>query len=302
MQVPKLKREWTSLLTGDLSTLLPQQVGPARLVHTTNSGDAIDASRTNNPTRDQDRILGEYSDGTVVLILRYDSPEAALFAMDKKNDNEYSSQALRQRGETDPSFSADNITAQHGSTGSDIKTSSYANVQIADREIQQWWNLGWSWWKPASWNDEGGWSGRLLYIVEGYRASAAAYKSAFESKPEPQGGLKIQPMFPVFAVADVLDNFMILAICAGVIGVSLSTNNYALMQIATRRRNIFLMFVTLSWSLSILVFMAPEFMSTVITSAGVLVVVMALLALVSVLLIMGLMRKAAKTFTGVGPS
>src|SRR5688572_22964848 len=57
-QAHRLRQEWISLLTGDLSTLLPQQVDSAYLLRTTTSENAINANRTHNPERDEDRVLG----------------------------------------------------------------------------------------------------------------------------------------------------------------------------------------------------------------------------------------------------
>jgi hypothetical protein len=76
-QASRVRREWISLLTGDLSTLLPDQIDSASLLRTTTSESAINENRTHNPERDEDRVLGEYSDGTVVLILRYASSDEA---------------------------------------------------------------------------------------------------------------------------------------------------------------------------------------------------------------------------------
>lgn len=300
-QAPKLKREWISIVTGELSNLLPQQVDSAQLVRVTSSGAEIDANRTHNPQRDEDRVLGEYSDGTIVMILRYASSDDALLAMDQKYKTEYSSNAIRKRAETDASFRTGNISFKHGSTGSDKKYSAYANVEAADRVIQQWWNRGWSWWKPWTWHEEGGWSDRLLYIVEGHRASAEAYKSAFENKRNKGNGVTLDPLFPVSALVQLLDVLLIWGICSGVIAMALSSSNYALMQTAKRRRNLYLVLTALSLVLSMISFIAPEAVSGMVKSpAGglvmIFVIICALLLVVSVLLIMGLMRRAANTF------
>ena len=89
-QAQILKKQLVSFLTGDLSALLPQQIDSATLLRATSSRSEIDANRTRNPERDEDAVLGEYSDGTVVLVLLYPSPEEALFAMEKKAETEYS--------------------------------------------------------------------------------------------------------------------------------------------------------------------------------------------------------------------
>jgi hypothetical protein len=302
-QAPKLKREWISMLTGELSNLLPEQVDSARLVRVTSSGAEIDANRTHNPLQDKDRILGEYSDGTIVMILRYASPDEALLAMEQKGDSEYSTAAIRKRGETDASFRTNNITIHHGSTGSDKKYAAYSNVEAADRTIQQWWNRGWSWWKPHTWGEEGGWSDRLLYIVEGSRATASAYKSAFENKRDKGNGVTLDALFPFSALVPLLDVLLIWGLCSGVIAISLASNNHALVQTAKRRRNLYLALAALGVALSMTWFLAPVAVSHFVKSpAGgfviIVAIICALLVILSAILIMGLMRKAANTFAG----
>ena len=60
-EVTFLKRQWISVLTDDLSALLPQEVNSAKLLRTKNSRSSIDFNRTFNPQRDKDAVLGEYS-------------------------------------------------------------------------------------------------------------------------------------------------------------------------------------------------------------------------------------------------
>jgi|GEM_PF-2378158 len=293
-QAPRLRREWISLLTDDLSTLLPQQVDSARLLRTTSLGNAINAYRTHNPEQDEDRILGEYSDGTVVLILRYASADEALEAMKQKDETEYSFDGIRKRAETDASFRADKMSAQHGSSGSQITSSADSKVEAADRVIQQWWNRGGSWWNPLSWRDEGGWNGNLLYIVEGYRASADAYKSAFERKSQNGDGSTFNPLFPISTVSSLLDTFLIWGLCSGIIALSISSNNYGLMQTARRRRNLYFILSILGLAVSIMSFIAPEAVLSSVRSGGMVLVMPYVFALLfSGLLIMLLMRSAA---------
>lgn len=297
-QAPRLRQEWISLLTGDLSTLLPQQVDSARLLRTTTSGNEINANRTHNPERDEDRVLGEYSDGTVVLILRYASADEALEAMKRKDETEYSFDGIRKRAETDASFRADKTSAQHGSSGSQITSSAHTKVEAADRVIQQWWNRGGNWWNPSGWRDEGGWSGNLLYIVEGYRASADAYKSAFERNSHNGDGITFtfDPLFPISMVGSLLDTLLIWALCSGVIALSVSSNNYGLMQSARRRRNLYFILQVLGWAVLIMSFFAPEAVLSMVSPGGIILAMPYVFAvLFSVLLIMLLMRRAANT-------
>lgn len=293
-QAPRLRREWISLLTGDLITLLPQQIDSARLLRTTTSESAINANRTHNPERDQDRALGEYSDGTVVLILRYPSSDEALEAMKQKDKTEYSLDGIRKRAETDTSFKADQISAQHGSSFSQVTFSAHSEIEAADRMIQQWWNRGGTWWKPWTWHDEGAWSGNLLYIVEGYRGSADAYKTAFESKSDSGTTNTFDPLFPISIVGSLLDTLLIWGICSGVIALCVSWNNYDLMQSARRRRNLYFILAVPGLAVSIVSFIAPEAVLSIVRSGGIVLVILYVFAvLFSFLLIMLLMRKAA---------
>ena len=293
-QAPRLKREWISTLTGELSTLLPRQVGSARLTRVTRSATEIDANRTHNPPREEDRILGEYSDGTVILVLRYGSAEEALEAMKQKTQTEYSYQGIRKRAETDESFKADSMQFPHGSTGHDDSTvSAYSNVNAGDRVIQQWWNLGWTLWNPGTWGNEG-LDSRLLYIVEGYQSSAEDYRVAFEGSKDKRSGVTIDPLFPVSAVGYILDTLLIWGICSGIIALALASNNFELMQVAKFRRNFYLGLAVPAFFITILPFVAPEVLLDAVTSgAFLLLMIYVILVVASVLLVMGLVRKAA---------
>ena len=288
-QSPRIRQEWVSLLTGDLSTLFPQQVGSAYLVQTTTSGNAINANRAHNPEQDEDRVLAEYSDGTVILILRYTSPDEAFEAMQQKDETDYSSDGIRKRAETDASFKADKIYAQYGSSASQVTFSAHSKVEAADRVIQQWWHRGGNWWNPGSWRDEAGWNGNLLYIVEGYSTSADAYKSAFERRSRNGAGTTFAP----FSTAgSLLDTLMIWGLCSGIIALAVSSNNYGLMDRARRRRNLYLILQIPVLAILIMSFLGPEALSMVASDVFAPYVFAVLL---SVILIMLLMRRAANT-------
>lgn len=293
-QAPRLKREWISTLTGELSTLLPRQVNSARLIRTTRSATEIDANRTHNPPREDDRILGEYSDGTVILVLRYGSADEALEAMKQKTEGDYSSQGIRKRSETDESFKADTMQFPQGSSGHDGSTiSAYSNANFADRAIQQWWNRGWTLWNPGTWRSEG-LDSRLLYIVEGYQSSAEDYRLAFEGSKDRRGGVTIDPLFPISALAHILDTLLIWGICSGIIALALASNNFELMQVAKFRRNFYLGLAVPAFFISIIPFVAPEALLEAITSGAVLLLLIyVILVAASVLLVMGLVRKAS---------
>lgn len=294
-QVPKLRQEWTSMVTGDLGTLLPEELKHADLVRITRDGSAIDANRTNNPEREQDKVLGEYSDGTVLLILRYASGDEALEAMEKKGYAEYSNDAIRKRAETDASFRSDKLYGRQGSAGSEIKTSAYWTVEVADRSIQQWWNRGRSWWNPFAGRYQRGFSDRLLYILEGYRTSADEYRALLEGKSENGSGVKVNAFPTLSTVNAFLETFLLWGLCSGVMSLCMSFNNYGLMQMARRRRAFYMVLAVPALAVSLLSFIAPEILFKVARDGVALLVPYVILFLVSVVLIMGLMRRAANT-------
>jgi hypothetical protein len=285
-QAPIFRREWTSVLTGDLASLLPQQVASANLLRTTTSANEINTNRTHNPERDKDRVLAEYSDGTLVLVLRYASPDEALAALKQKQETDYSLQGFRKRAETDAAFKTDKLSSQGGSSGGRETTSAYSKIEGGDGVIQQWWNRGRTWWNPISWRNKGGWSGNLLYIVEGHRSSADAFESAFEGGTQSRNGSTFDPLFPISTAGRLVNILLIWALCSGVIALSAFWNNYGLMQSARRRRNFY---IIVEVSLLIMSFIAPD------AVLGVLGIPYVFGLLLSVILIMLLMRRAANT-------
>lgn len=292
-----LRRQLISGLTGDMSALLPREVHSARLLRTTNSRSSIDANRTQSPQREEDAVLGEYSDGTTVLILRYASPEEALQALDHETETNYSFDGIRKRAETDESFKAERMSGSAGTSGPGERTDSVErSIEAGDRRIQLWWNRGWNWWNLSDRSTKGGWSGDILYIVEGYRSSAAAYKSAFEGERHDQSGITVKPLFPVSVIGEVVDAMMIWAICSGIVALSLSSNQYDLMNIARRRRAFYMTWTVTGWALLMFRLLAPELMYRLFQPAfaGV-IVVHALVGMMAVFLIMALARRAANS-------
>lgn len=77
--------------------------------------------------------------------------------------------------------------------------------------------------ESVRWNDERGWSGNLLYIVEGYRASADNYKSVFERKS--YNGYRTR-LNRSFSTVGILLAYFDLGLCSGIITLSSSSNNY----------------------------------------------------------------------------
>jgi hypothetical protein len=273
-------------------------VRSASLLRTTNARSSIDANRTRNPQRQEDAVLGQYSDGTTVLILRYATPEEALQALDHKTETDYSFAGIRKRAETDRSFNAGRMSGSHSTSAADeSRISEGWSVEIADRRILQWWNRRWTWWNLSDrMNHKGGWSGSILYIVEGYRSSAAAYKSAFEGERPDKSGITVQPLFPLSVIGEVLDAMMIWAICSGIMALSLSLNQHDLMNTARQRRALYLALIVTGWALSMIGLVAPELMPGLfqpVLAGG--LVVYAAVAMIAVVLIMALMRRAANS-------
>ncbi len=297
-----LKRQWISVLTGDLSALLPQEVNSAKLLRTKNSRSSIDFNRTYNPQRDKDAVLGEYSDGTVVLILRYASSEDALRALHQKFETDYSFEGIRKRGETDKSFQVEHMSKpnnyiQSSASGFNQRAVS-SNVEAGDRVIQQWWNTGWSWWNPADRYAPGGWSNRILYIVEGYRSSADTYKSALEGAQHNQIGIRFNPLFPLSMIGAIMGALLIWEICSGIIGLLLLVENADLMNIAKRRRKFYIILTVTGWAVPVTGFIAPALMSRLFDSSGPAVlgvIVHSLMSIIAVVLVLGLLRRVAKS-------
>ncbi len=136
----------------------------------------------------------------------------------------------------------------------------------------------------------------MLYIVEGHRGSADAYKSAFERKSGDANGSTFDPLFPITTVGSILDTLLIWGLCSGVFALAVSSNNYGLMHIARRRRNLYFILAAVGLVAMIMLFIAPEAVSSVVKSGGTALVVPYVFALLfSVVLIMLLMRRAANT-------
>jgi hypothetical protein len=295
MDAAFVTRQLISGVTGDLSALLPRKVHSARLLRATDSRSSIDANRTQNPQRDENAVLGEYSDGTVVLILRYASPEEALRAMDHKTQTDYALEGIRKRAETDASFRVERMTGTNSTSGPrERRDSEEWSIEAAERRIELWWNRGWRWWNPSDSGNKGGWSSSILYIVEGYRSSAGAYKSALEGERKELGGITLDPLFPVSVIGEIVHVVMIWAICSGIMALSLSLNQDDLMNVARRRRALYMALTVTGWAFAMISLIAPGLMPIQGTFAGVFVVY-ALVGAIAGFLIMALMRRAAKS-------
>lgn len=292
-----LRRQVIWRLTGDLNALLPKGVDSARLLSATRSRSSIDADRTQNPQGEGNAVLGKYSDGTVVLILRYGSPEEALRALEHKRETDYSVEAIRKRAETDESFRAESMWSGDSEGGtSQRRDSADWRISAADRMILQWWNRGWSWWNPAHSGRRGGWSSDIVYVVEGYKSSAGAYRSALEGVRQDGGGVTFDPLFLFSLAGAILTALMIWEICSGIVALSLSADQSDLSTIADRRRVLYLGLTAIGWALSAAWFVAPELASSLLHTAfaGV-IFVYALAGTIAVFLIMALMRRAANS-------
>ncbi|PYP84278.1 MAG: hypothetical protein DMF61_20505 [Blastocatellia bacterium AA13] len=292
-QTPRFKRESISILTGNLSALLPKNIDSALLLRTTSERSIIDENRTQNPERQEDTILGEYSDGTVVLILRYASSEEALRAMKHKDDTDYSFEEFLRRT---PHFSGQSHTTEGSIGGGEMKMSQWSRMEVSDRVVHQWWNRARSWSSPSTWNDKGaGWSNSLLYIVEGNRASADGYKAIFEDESGGGNGVSFNPLFPISMASEILNLLLIWSICSGILALSLSSNNHDLMRSAKRRRILFLILTAAGWIAPIALFVAPDVKSSRFYPAGSFLLMVSLASGIVMILIMALMRRAANS-------
>jgi hypothetical protein len=117
---------------------------------------------------------------------------------------------------------------------------------------------------------------------------------AFEGSKDWRGGITIDPLFPISAVAHILDTILIWGICSGIIALALASKNFELMQVATFRRSLYLVFAVPPFLISIIPFVTPDaFLDAISSIAVLLLMIYVILAVVSVLLVMGLVRKAA---------
>src|SRR5262249_44482780 len=124
-----------------------------------------------------------------------------------------------------------------------------------------------------------------------------------ESKSSNRVGSTFDPLFPVSTLASLLDTLLIWGLCSGVIALCVSSNNYDLMQIARRRRNLYLILGGLGLAGSIISFIAPKAALSMVSSGGIVLVIPYVFAvLFSVLLILLLMRRAANTFSSSAPT
>jgi hypothetical protein len=117
---------------------------------------------------------------------------------------------------------------------------------------------------------------------------------AFEGSKDRRGGFTIDPLFPISALAHILDTLLIWGICSGIIALALAWKNFGLMEVAKFRRNFFLVLAVPAFLVSIIPFVAPEvLLDSITSSAFLLLIIYVVLMTVSVLLVMGLVRKAA---------
>ena len=78
------RRELRARTANDLSLLLPEKAGDARLQETVYGPTETETSPANPPAR-EDRVEGRYSDGTAIIICCYPDRKAALAAYNAKN-------------------------------------------------------------------------------------------------------------------------------------------------------------------------------------------------------------------------
>ncbi len=274
-----------SFLTGDLSALLPRQIDSMTLVSTATESELIDRGRTANPTKDKDHVLGEYSDGTTVLILRYPSSEEALAAMQAKYEEDYGEgyfgQGVAIQGGKSTSGDGDTIFTRR------------ATRETNERAVSLWWNRGWDWWNPWSWTRPGGgWCKRNLTIIEGTPDSVATFQ-AFRQNQDKPGAIRvtIHPLFPILLIGGIIHLLLIWHLCSGILALATSSGKERLAKLAKRRRRLYLTVTIIGWVFSVLLFIAPRF-DTIQPRTFVSFTIRDIIQFIVLLLIIGLMRKS----------
>jgi hypothetical protein len=94
---------------------------------------------------------------------------------------------------------------------------------------------------------------------------------------------------------EIVNTLLIWGICSGIIALSLSSNNYDLMKIAKKRMTLYIALTVPGWFLPITRFIAPELVSSLFNQIAIVLAVWALVVIISTLLIMGLIRRAANS-------
>lgn len=321
---PSFRREVRAAVTGDLGLLLPRSVrfdlqpvsispgkygesvvthgqrvkAETKLVRITSEADAVNENRTGNPPSARDRVLGEYQDGTVVLILRYRSAEEAKSAVERKYESDDYMES--------PFAGAPRMSA--GSSSEDSLCYRRRQIEMDDGgRVHLWWVAGWHWLRPSTWSCSGGFlSDRLLYIVEGRKESADAFRQALESKrPEDKGGgtvsftgaLSVGPLMPVAILRTVLDLLVIWLTCAGIAALALVAENRRLALIANWRKWAYAAVAVALWLLPPVVSLTTNFDAQAFLAGTGIVVGLVVAMALALLLVTGLMRRAAYTLT-----
>lgn len=320
---PSFRREVRAAVTGSLDVLLPPSVAynkevtgtaqdrggtttwsthesaQAKLVRATSEASIINRNRSGNPASVRDRVLGEYQDGTVVLILRYGSAEEAKSAMQRKCESD-DYKTLPFPGALEKMIAGGSMEDSVGYRHRRIET-------FDGREVHFSWVAGWHWLRPSTWSCSGGiLSDRLLYIVEGRKESSDAFRQALEPRePEDKGGgnlsltgaLSVAPLMPVAFVSTLLDLVVIWLTCAGIAALALSAGNSGLAGIASGRKWFYLVMSVAVWLLPPVVALTTNFDAQAFLARTGLGVVLVVPMVLSWLLMTGLMRRAAYTLT-----
>jgi hypothetical protein len=323
---PQLARRLIfAAVTRDLGTLLPQRVGNASLDRSTNNASELDSSRSHNPAEDGDKVLGEYSDGTRVLILRYRSWEAAVSAMHEKAQAEYSAEGIRKHQGPDSKLDPASIHVGHSENASgNVRTGVSSSTFTDSLDIEQWWSQGWVLGSPSTWRSSTGWSRNLLFIVEGSRASADAYRKALGASPGLAAGystasdgiggsplsfqgmprtsptgpvVTLSPVSPILIVGAVLETVLIWLICSGIMGLASALRLEEFAGVARSRRSLYIIFTVVAWPVPVLWLAEPNLAAATGNAAiAALIVIHALVVLLTLCLILALVRRCASTF------
>lgn len=205
--------------SGDMSLLLPERVGNAVLVRITRAPGAF-KSMVANPIDERDRVMVEYSDGTVIMALRYKDGERALAALRMKAETDYSLTTIRKRlAEKDPAFNSMSVSEHRSSAGNDYQSlwNMGIRLNIGERELHLYWQKGLEWWDPQSWNNKGGLGSNTLYIVEGNRATANDFLKTLNGEVAGRS-YRLLSLLPL--AIDLLMLVLVWLLCSGLLAIT----------------------------------------------------------------------------------
>jgi serine/threonine protein kinase len=228
------------LAVGDLREAFPERVRSASLDRITDDGSEIGRGRTATPASAFDRALGEYSDGTTVLVLRYRSKQEALAALQAKMKAEYDEDALLPPGHRGGYGTGE---TQHGSWGQRTISRS---VMVHDSEglprtirgVAASWNSVRAFSNPFSWAKDSGLGDGVLFVVEGKDGwTTDGYLEALTGRARRRAASAVGPWTTWLVFAGRLGYAItVWLICAGIVALATRSKQEDLARSARRWR------------------------------------------------------------------